>query len=385
LSRPAAVRDEARAPGNAYAGSVRAAVLRAAGEPLVVEDIRVDPPRAGEVEVRVLAAGVCHSDLHRARGNWGEIPPTVLGHEAAGVVEAVGEGVTSVVPGDRVVLSWHYPCLRCPQCLGGRQWLCSGSRAPEHLQMDGSTRLHRRDGSGVLAYLCVGAFGERTVVPAQAAIPVDDAVPPEVSCLVGCCVSTGVGAVLNTASVPAGATVAVIGLGGVGLSVVMGARLAEAAAIVAVDKAEEKLELARELGATDAIVAKDPKTTRRAIRSATDGGADFAFEAIGLTSTMEVAFASLARGGAAVLVGLTPFGTRVSFDSFQFVDRGHRILGSVYGSTTPARDFARLVELHRAGRLPIHRLIEAHIALEEVNGALAALERGQGRRRVIVY
>ena len=364
---------------------MRAAVLRAPGEPLVVEDLELDPPRAGEVEVRILAAGVCHSDLHRARGDWDVHGLMVLGHEAAGVVESVGDGVTSVGPGQRVVLSWHYPCLRCEQCARGRQWLCTGSRAPEHLQADGSTRLHRRDGTGVLAYLCVGAFGERTIVPAQAAVPVDASVSPEIECLVGCCVSTGVGAVLNTASVPSGSSVAVIGLGGVGLSVVMGAALADAAPIVAVDKVEAKLELARELGATHTIAASDPTTTRRAIRKATGDGADFVFEAIGLASTIEVAFASLAPSGAAVIVGLTPFGTRVSFDAFRFVDKGQRVLGSIYGSTTAATDFPRLVELHKEGRLPIHRLVETHIALEEVNGAMAALERGEGRRRIIVY
>jgi S-(hydroxymethyl)glutathione dehydrogenase / alcohol dehydrogenase len=363
---------------------MRAAVLRAPGEPLAVEELAIDPPRAGEVGVKLLAAGVCHSDLHQARGDWAHTGPIVLGHEAAGIVEAVGDGVTSVSPGQRVVLSWYYPCLRCDECERGRQWLCSGTRAVENLQPDGTTRFHGSDGSDVLAYLTVGAFAERTVVPEQAAIAIDERVPPEVACLIGCCVSTGVGAVVNTAAVPAGSSVVVIGLGGVGLSVLMGARLAGATTVVAVDKAQAKLNLARALGATDAVIASDLRETRRAIIAATDGGADFAFEAVGLQPTIELATASLRRGGTAVLVGLTPFGTKPSFDSFRLVDRGQRILGSTYGSTVAAVDFPRLAELYLAGRLPIDRLVDSRIALDEVNAALDALESGNGSRRVIV-
>jgi S-(hydroxymethyl)glutathione dehydrogenase / alcohol dehydrogenase len=364
---------------------MRAAVLQAPGEPLVVEDLAIDPPRAGEVGVKVLAAGVCHSDLHQARGDWADPGPVVLGHEAAGIVEAVGDGVTSVSSGQRVVLSWYYPCLRCDECERGRQWLCSGTRAVENLQPDGTTRLHRSDGTDVFAYLTVGAFSERTVVPEQAAIAIDERVPPEVACLIGCCVSTGIGAVVNTAAVPAGSSVVVIGLGGVGLSVLMGARLAGATTVVAVDKAQAKLNLARALGATDALIAGDVRETRRAIMAATDGGADFAFEAVGLQPTIELATASLRRGGTAVLVGLTPFGTRPTFDSFRLVDRGQRILGSNYGSTVAAVDFPRIAELYLAGRLPIDRLVDSRIALEEVNAALDALKSGSGSRRVIVF
>jgi S-(hydroxymethyl)glutathione dehydrogenase/alcohol dehydrogenase len=363
---------------------MRAAVLQAVGRPLVIEDLELDPPGAGEVSVELLAAGVCHSDLHQARGDWGDAGAMVLGHEAAGVVESVGEEVRSVAPGQRVVLSWYYPCLRCRECQCGRQWLCSDTRAVEHLQPDGTTRLHRRDGTDVLAYLTVGAFAERTVVPEQAAVAVDERVPPEVACLIGCCVSTGVGAVLNTAAVTAGSSVVVIGLGGVGLSVLMGARLAGATTIVAVDRAEGKLELARSLGATEAVAAGEPRATRKAIMAATDGGADYAFEAIGLPPTIELAAACLRRGGCAVLVGLTPLGARPTFDSFRLVDRGQRILGSNYGSTVAAVDFPRIASLYVTGRLPLDRLIDARIALEEVNDALDALAAGRGARRVVV-
>jgi len=364
---------------------MRAAVLHAVGRPLVVEDIEIDDPRPGEVGVRLTAAGVCHSDLHRARGDWGDPGTVVLGHEAAGIIESVGDGVQGPSVGQKVVLSWLYPCLDCRACRANRQWLCRATRALQHLQPDGSTRLHRSDGTDVLAYLTVGAFGERAVVPAQGAIPVDDAAPDDVCCLVGCCVSTGVGAVLNTADVQPGSSVAIIGLGGVGLSVVMGARLAGANPIIAIDKSEAKLELAESLGATHVVLAGDERATRRSILNATDGGADYVFEAIGLPATIELALSSLAYGGAAVLVGLTPFDTRISFDGFRLVDRSQRVLGSLYGSCNAATDFPRFVDLYLAGELPIDRLIEGHIALDEVNDALHALQRGVGKRRIITY
>ncbi|MFN2489346.1 MAG: zinc-binding dehydrogenase [Actinomycetota bacterium] len=364
---------------------MRAAVLHAVDEPMKIEELELEAPRAGEVSVRLLAAGVCHSDLHRARGDWGVPGLVVLGHEGAGVVEAVGEGVTSIARGQKAILNWNYPCLDCAACRQERQWLCRGTRATEHLQPDGTTRLHRADGTDVLAYLTVGAFAEATVVPAQAAIPVDGSVPPEVACLIGCCVSTGVGAVVNTAEVSPGSSVAVVGLGGVGLSVLMGARLAGARTIVAVDKSEEKLQLARELGATDVVPAGEPRTTRAAIVAATDGGADFAFEAVGLRSTIELTLTSIGRGGTAVLVGLTALDTPISFDGYRLVDLSQRILGSLYGSCNPSTDFPRFVDLYLAGELPVDRLIEARIALEDVNDALDALERGIGRRRVITF
>jgi S-(hydroxymethyl)glutathione dehydrogenase/alcohol dehydrogenase len=364
---------------------VRAAVLPRSGQPLRVEDLRLDEPRVGEVRVRITASGVCHSDLHVRDGEWVREGPIVLGHEGAGIVEAVGPGVASPRVGDRVALSWYFPCLRCRHCQAGRQWLCSESSSLRHRQPDGTTRLHRADGTDVLANLTIGTFAEATVVPAEAAIPMPDGTPDEVAALIGCCVSTGVGAVLKTATVTAGATVAVFGLGGVGLSIVMGARLAGASPIVAVDRVADKLERARSVGATDAIIAgDDPAQTSAAVRAATGGGPDFAFEAIGHPATIEAAIAVLPPGGTAVLVGLTPFGARASFEVFPFVDGSRRLLGSNYGFAVAAVDFPRYASLFLEGRLPIDRLIEERIGLDDIEAAFAAMRRGDGLRRVIV-
>jgi S-(hydroxymethyl)glutathione dehydrogenase/alcohol dehydrogenase len=277
-----------------------------------------------------------------------------------------------------VALSWYFPCLRCRQCQAGRQWLCTDSGSLRHRQADGSTRLHRADGTDVLANLAIGTFAEATVVPAEAAIAMPDGTPDEVAALIGCCVSTGVGAVLKTAAVPAGASVAVWGLGGVGLSTVMGAALAGAAPIVAVDRVAAKLERALAAGATDAVLAADdPGATLAAVRAATGGGPEFAFEAVGLPATIEAAIASLPPGGTAVLVGLTPFGIRASFDVFPFVDGSRRILGSNYGFAVASADFPRYASLYLAGRLPIDRLVDERIPLDGIEDAFTAMRRGR--------
>lgn len=364
---------------------VRAAVFDRPGEPLSVETLGLDEPRAGEVLVRMLASGVCHSDLHIVEGEWQGRRGMVLGHEGCGVVEAVAPDVTSPRVGDLVVLSWMASCGRCAGCRAGRPWTCTETRALENLMPDGTTRLHRADGSEAVAYLGLGTFAERAVVPASAAIPVDSAVPAEVAALIGCCVSTGVGAVLRTADVHVGASVAVVGLGGVGLSVIMGAVLAGAGRIVAIDRVAEKLERARAVGATHVVQASGQEETVEAVREATGGGADFAFEAVGLSSTIELAIGSVRTGGTAVLVGMTPEGVRPSFDAFDLVDRSLRILGSNYGFTIPDVDFPRYADLHVQGRLPIDRLIDERISLDQVNPALDEMRGGRSVRRVIVY
>jgi S-(hydroxymethyl)glutathione dehydrogenase/alcohol dehydrogenase len=333
----------------------------------------------------MLASGVCHSDLHVRDGEWERPGPIVLGHEGAGVIEAVGPGVKHLRPGQLVALTWYAPCLHCSACQAGRQWACSDSPSVRHRMSDGTTRLHRADGSDVLAYLSIGTFAQAQVVPATAAIPMPDGISAEAAALIGCCVSTGVGAVVKTAAVPAGASVVVFGLGGVGLSVVMGAQLAGAARIVAVDRVAAKLDRARELGATHAIPAGDPAGTLAAIRDATDGGPDYAFEAIGLPVTIEQAIEVLPPGGTAVLVGLTPFGARASFDVFPFVDGSRRILGSNYGFAVAALDFPRYAELHLSGRLPIDRLIDRRIGLDGIEDAFDRMRRGEGLRSVVMF
>ena len=369
---------------------MRAAVLQHSGRPVTIEEVSLDAPRAGEVRVRILASGVCHSDLHVRDGEWPRTGPFVIGHEGAGVIEALGPGVdpvaTGLSVGQAVALSWYAPCGHCPACRSGREWLCSDSGSSRHRLSDGTTRLHRPDGSELYPYCGIGTLAEATIVPASAAIPMPPGTPPEVAALIGCCVSTGVGAVRKTARVPAGASVVVIGLGGVGLSAVMGAVLAGAATIVAVDRMPVKLALARELGATATVLAgPDPAATDAEIRDLTSGGPDFAFEAIGLPATIEQAIRILPPGGTAVLVGMTPFGARAGFEVFPFVDGSRSILGSNSGFAVASVDFPTYARLFLGGRLPIDRLVERRIGLDDVEGAFDRLRAGDGLRNVVVF
>lgn len=369
---------------------VRAAILERPGQPVTIDEVILDAPAAGEVRVRMTASGVCHSDLHVRDGEWPRPGPFVIGHEGAGIVTGLGPGVdeaaTGLRPGVAVALSWIAPCGRCRECRAGRAWLCADNGAIRHRMADGTTRLHSGDGRELLAYCGLGTMAEEVTVAASAAVPMPDGVDPAVAALIGCCVSTGVGAVLNTATVPAGSSALVIGLGGVGLSVVMGLVLAGAHPIVAVDRMPAKLALARELGATHGILAgPDPDATAASIRDATGGGPEHAFEAIGLRATIELAIGCLRPGGTATLVGMTPFGERASFEVFPFVDGGRRILGSNYGSAVPTVDFPRYARLHLEGRLPIQRLIDRRIGLDDIEEAFAAMRRGEGQRRVIAF
>lgn len=367
---------------------VQAAVIERAGVPVSIEVLSLADPGTGEVLVRMTSAGVCHSDLHVRDGHWERPGPIVMGHEGAGVIEAVGPGGDPSVVGRSAALSWYAPCLRCRECQRGRQWLCSGSPSLRHAQADGTTRLSRPDGSAVLAYLSIGTMAEAEVVPASAVVPMPDGVPPEIAALIGCGVSTGVGAVVKTAEVPAGATVAVIGLGGVGLSCVMGAALAGASRIIAVDVSRAKIDLAGGMGATHWVHADpaSPGTTVDGIRSAAGhGGPDFVFEAIGLPETISQAIAVLPPGGTAVLVGLTRFGQSASFEAFPFVDGGRRILGSNYGSAVAAVDFPAYAEAYLAGRLPIDRLIDRRLPLADLEDAFDRLRSGDAARQMVMF
>jgi len=278
------------------------------------------------------------------------------------------------------------PCRHCEACKEGREWECSDTKALGNRLPDGTTRLRREDGSDVFPLLGLGTFAEATVVPASVAVPVRDDVDPAVAALIGCCVSTGVGAALKTARVRPNSRVVVIGLGGVGLSIVIGTAFAGASVIVAVDRSKEKLERAEAAGATVGVLADgDDERTLAAIRDATDGGADFAFEAIGLPGTIELAIRSVATGGTATLVGMTAHGVRASFDAFDVVDRSVRVLGSNYGFTVGEVDFPRYADLHAQGRLPLDVLVERRIDLDGVEDAFEAMRRGEGARRVILY
>ena len=362
--------------------TVRAAVLNGPQQPLEITDLELAARAAGVVLVRYGASGVCHSDLHVVDGDWSASFPLVLGHEGAGVVEALGEGVTNVAVGDHVVLSWWYPCGTCQQCRRGEQWVCSGNRATDNTLHDGTMRLSSADGP-VGQYLSIGTFATHAVVPASAAVVIPPELPFDVACLIGCGVATGVGAVINTAGVEAGSSVAVIGCGGVGLSVIMGAALAGAYPIIAIDREEAKLELARQAGATHVI--QPAGSVRRAVRAIVPDFVDYAFEAIGLKDTVELMPRLTRRGGTMVMVGMTPETTEVAVDGLVFPSSGMKMLGSSYGSSVPAVDFPLLARLNLAGKLPIERMVTDRIELDEVNDALAAMRRRERARSVIVY
>jgi len=372
---------EPAAPGR----QIRAAVFSGPGQPVRVTGVQLAQPRAGEVEVAVAAAGVCHSDLHVVRGEWPHPTPVVLGHEGSGIVAAVGPGVTSLAPGDHVVLSWVPACGQCRYCRLGRPAQCQPAAeliAPGGVLYDGTSRL-RVGGEPAYHYLGVSSFAERVVVPESGAIRVRPDAPLELAALVGCAVATGVGAVRNTAGVPPGATVAVIGCGGVGLSCVQGARLAGAVRIVAVDVVAEKLAVARRLGATEAVHA-DGRPVVAALRALVPEGLDYVFDAIGKIETTEQAIAALGLGGSAVVVGLPPSGQRARFDPLALAEADRRILGCNYGSVVPQRDIPGLVDLVMSGDLDLESMVSARRPLAEAAGALADLAAGRALRQLLI-
>ena len=362
---------------------MKAAVLHAPRTPFEVEDLVLDSPRAGEVLVRIAAAGVCHSDWHFVSGDLNTPLPAVLGHEGAGVVEEVGPNVTSVKPGDHVVLLWRAGCGRCEYCSAGRPALCSAGRAMRSAGMllDGTSRLHGRAGE-VKHFLGVSCFAERAVVPEMSLLPIGADVPLELAALVGCAVMTGVGAVVNTAAVRPGTSVLIIGAGGVGLSAVMGARLAGADPIIVSDLVSAKLDLARELGATHVLDGRSDLV--ESVREVTSEGVDFAFECIGNSALLAQAVKALRRGGTAVAVGLPRVDAEVSVNVVELVTQEKSLRGSIYGSTRHFADIPRLISLYRRGRLPIDRLLGRRYRLSEINDAYRALLNGEFARAVIV-
>jgi S-(hydroxymethyl)glutathione dehydrogenase / alcohol dehydrogenase len=365
----------------ANASTFKATTYRS-GRGVAEENVTVSAPGPGQVRVGIRATGVCHSDLHIVNGDWPAEQPLVLGHEAAGVVEETGPGVTTLQPGDHVVLSWFAPCMRCTNCAAGRGWLCTGTTALSNTMPDGTTAFTDDGGEPLWPYLGLGTFSPELVVPETAAVKVDKELPFTAGALLGCSVTTGVGAVLNTAQVPAGASAVVIGCGGVGLSVVMGLRLAGADPIIAVDLSPEKRAKAAELGATVTI---DPRETDLAAYVRDElGGVDFAFEAIGNEKVIETLPGLLAPGGAAVLVGMTRIGARSSIDPFDLADQGKSILGCNYGSSVARVDIPRLARLHLAGHLPLEQLIDKVRPLSEAGAALDELAAGTGLRSVLV-
>ncbi len=363
---------------------MRAAVLHAFNEPLVVEDVDLASPGQGEVRVKLAASGVCHTDLSIQRGFLPLPPPCVIGHEGAGVVEEIGPGVSGLERDDHVVLSFMYPCGHCAECGRGRPVLCQVAqvamltgRGP-----DGRTPFSRR---GQQLQYFVGAFSQSTVVPRTACVKIRADVPLDRACLVGCGVMTGIGAVLNTSQVEAGATVAVFGAGGVGLNVIQGAVLAGASQIIAVDRLDAKLHLARGFGATHAVDVsrQEPEA---AIRALTGGrGVDYAFEVTGNPKVTVQAYESLALGGKCCVVGVPPVGSEVTLSAVRFSMEEKWLIGSFYGSARPHYDMPRIIDLYLAGRLKLDQLVTRTFRLADINEAFAALVAGTVARAVIVH
>jgi Zn-dependent alcohol dehydrogenase len=360
-------------------------VLERTGGPLSVEELILAPPGPGEVLVRLHASGVCHSDQNAIDGTAETRCPAVLGHEGAGVVEAVGIGVTRTKPGDHVALSWAPSCGQCPECLRDLPQLCSAVWPAMEAGglLDGTTRLSR-DGEAVYHYSFISSFAEACVLPERSCIPIPADVPFEIAGLVGCAVTTGVGAVWRTAKVRPADRVAVFGCGGVGLSAVLGAAAAGAGAIVAVDLAPAKLDMACELGATDAVPwATSSEETAAAVTDASDGGVDYAIEATGRPEAMLAAFLSTRAHGAAVLIGIPRADAVLTLPAQSIPRLERRVLGSLYGSSRPERDFPLTLDLYRRGRLPLDRLVSHRLPLDDVERAFELLRSGEALRVVL--
>jgi len=360
---------------------MKAAVLTSIPGELTVEDVTIDKPQRGEVLIRTVAAGLCHSDLHFMEGKYPYPCPTVPGHESAGVVEAVGEDVTYVQPGDHVITCLSVFCGQCDYCLSGRTNLCSG-KALTSRAFDGTPRLSL-NGQPVFQFLDLSSFGEYMLVHQNAVVKITKDIPLDRAALIGCSVTTGVGAVFNTARVQAGSTVAVIGCGGVGLNCVQGAALAGAARVIAVDMVPLKLKLAEQFGATDLVDASKGDAVQQ-VQEISGGGVDYSFEAIGLKQTAEQAWQMLKNGGTATVIGMIPVGTMVELHGVDFLFE-KKIQGSNMGSNHFRVDMPRMVDMYLQGRLKLDELLSARIKLEDANKGFEAMKAGEVARSVIVF
>ncbi|MFF6989855.1 zinc-binding dehydrogenase [Streptomyces sp. NPDC010273] len=359
---------------------VRAAALPAVGAPLEIAEIDLPDPGPGQVRIRLAAAGVCHSDLSLSNGTMRVPVPAVLGHEGAGTVVSVGEGVTHVAPGDPVILNWAPSCGTCHACTLGEVWLCANA-----LNGAADVYAHRAsDGSDLHPGLNVAAFAEETVVAASCVLPLPEGIPLTDAALLGCAVLTGYGAIHHSAQVREGETVAVFGVGGVGLSTLQSARIAGATTIVAVDVSPEKEELARAAGATDYVVASE--NTAREIRTLTGKqGVDVAVECVGRAVTIRTAWESTRRGGRTTVVGIGGKDQQVTFNALELFHWGRTLSGCVYGNSDPAKDVPVLAEHVRAGRLDLGSLVTERIALDGIPGAFENMVAGKGGRALVIF
>lgn len=359
---------------------MKAAVLHAPREPMTIEDVVIEKPRRNEVLVRTAAAGLCHSDLHFIEGAYPTPVPVVLGHEAAGVVEAVGEDVTYLKPGDHVISCLSVFCGHCEFCLSGRPSIC---QEPTVKMPPGVAKRLRWKGAHLNQFLNLSAFAEQMVVHEHALVKVRPDMPLDLAALIGCAVVTGYGAVAHTARLEPGSSVAVFGAGGIGLSTINAAALAGAARIIAVDVQPAKLELARAFGATDVVDASLGRVVEQ-IQTLTGGGVQYAFECIGLKATAEQAFSCLRSGGTATLIGMIPVGTKIELHGVDFL-RERRIQGSMMGSNRFRTDMPRLIEFFMQGRLHLREMVSARIPLERINEGFETLRTGGVARNVIVF
>jgi len=359
---------------------MKAAVLREVGKPLEIENIEINKPKSHEVLIRTAAAGVCHSDLHFVDGLYRYPMPVVLGHESAGVVEAVGSEVHSVKPGDHVITCLSAFCGRCEHCLTGHLSRCT---SPETKRQASDEPRLAKDGTGVYQFLNLSSFAEQMLIHENACVKIRDDMPLDRAALIGCSVTTGTGAVFHTSNVRPGETVAVIGCGGIGLACINGAAIAGAGRIIAVDTVGSKLNLAKHFGATDVIDAKAGDPVAQVVEL-TKGGVHHSFEAVGLKQTAEQAFKMLARGGTANIIGMIPLGQNIELHGADFLGE-KRIQGSAMGSNRFPIDMPRLVDFYLAGKLKLDDMISRRIKLKEVNEAFDELKRGEIARSVIVF
>lgn len=373
---------------------IRAAVLHEMGlpgpyaqsKPLKIEEIDLDPPGPGEVLIKMAAAGLCHSDLSVINGVRPRPTPMALGHEAAGVVAGLGEGVTDLKIGDLVALVFVPSCGHCLMCMEGRPALCEpGAKTnTEGTLLSGARRLYGFDKKYINHHVGVSAFADHAVVSRRSCVKIDADIDPVEAALFGCAVLTGVGAVVNTAEVKPGTTVGVVGLGGVGLCAVLGAIASGARQVIAIDLQESKLQTALDLGATAAINAKDPDAIEK-IKALTKGGVDYAFEFAGSVRAMESAYRMTRRGGMTVTASLPPPGERWGLEQVNLVAEERTVKGSYVGSCIPQRDVSRYVDLYLAGKLPVNKLMGERLSLDQINQGFDRLDSGEAMRDLIIF
>lgn len=359
---------------------VKAAVCREFAKPLVVEDVELAPPGAGEVRVRVAACAICHSDIHYADGAWGGKLPSVFGHEASGVIEEFGAGVEGLEIGDHVVVTLIRSCGECFFCADGDEVLCEGE-----FSLDGNGPIRTPNGEPITQGLRTGAFAEQVVVDPSQVVVIPEEIPFDSASLLACGVITGLGAVVNTARVEAGANVVVIGTGGVGLNSIQGAALSDCRRIIAIDISDEKLSAAKGFGATHGINSTREEPAA-AVRALTDGrGADYVFVTVGVKSVIEQGFGLIRKAGTLVLVGMPASGEIAGFEPLTVANDCQVVLGSKMGSSRIRTDIPKLVDLYQQGKLKLDELISGRYPLEEINAAIASVSRGEALRNVIVF